>query len=69
MSYSAVDEHAGCNPFKSPDLLSADLDIFRFELAGLVTSAVWADVGFHDFQSTVIKRLARRLCLFWLQYR
>lgn len=63
VSYSAVYEYAGCNHFKSPDLFSADLDIFRFELAGLVTSAVWVDVGFNNFQFAVVKRIARRLCL------
>lgn len=40
MSYSAVDEYAGRHPLKSSGFLGADLDIFRFELAGLVTSAV-----------------------------
>lgn len=61
--YSAADEHAGRPPLKGPGLLGADLDIFRFELAGLVTSAVWVDMSFDNFQFAVVKRLARRLCL------
>ena len=63
VSYSAADEHAGRPPLKGPGLLGADLDIFRFELAGLVTSAVWVDMSFDNFQFAVVKRLARRLCL------